>query len=278
MCVESAALSATRERVYAHTQHQACLLHLLLHTFKVAFLTILYTNLLRTLQVLRCHCLNNCARSYDTTKPSEPYHAVPISPGTRLSSHRASSNPNATQNQSVTNTEVVSALALPLGPNQPGTATVNAYFMHPRHGANKTFQVSDVPARVSSIALTISNSLPESYGFGRFATITDVWFDDGSSVLAMEEFTCASTLDDETYVLGARLISPTHAWPPPSDITTGGLGMQGGTPLVNLSSSDPTAVTLAASVAGGKRYVVVTTLANRDAPIDITATATCGGE
>jgi hypothetical protein len=125
MCVESAALSATRERVYAHTQHQACLLHLLLHTFKVAFLTILYTSLLRTLQVLRCHCLNNCARSYDTTKPSEPYHAVPISPGTQLSSHRASSNPNATQNQSVTNTEVVSALALPLGPNQPGTATVH---------------------------------------------------------------------------------------------------------------------------------------------------------
>ena len=149
--------------------------------------------------------------------------------------------------------------------------------MHTRHGANKTFQVSDVPVRVSSIAVAISNSLPESYGFGRFATITDVWFDDGSSILAMEEFTCASTLDDETYVLGARLISPTHAWPPPSDITTGGLGMQGGAPIVNLSSSDPAAVTLAASVAGGGRHVVVTTLANRDAPIDITATATCGG-
>ena len=179
--------------------------------------------------------------------------------------------------QSKPNTKIVATLAPHLGPNQPGTATVFAYFMHPRHGANQTFQVSDVPARVSSIAVAISNSLPESYGFGRFATITDVWFDDGSSVKAIEEFTCASTLDDETYVLGARLISPTHAWPPPSDIATGGLGMQGGSPIVNLSSSDPAAVTLAASVAGGIRHVVVTTLANRDAPIDITATATCGG-
>ena len=196
--------------------------------------------------VLRCHCLNNCAPSYQKfirsgvykTIRTEPYHAVPLA---------------------------------------PGTATVLAYFMFPRHGANQTFQVSDLPANVSSIAVAISDSLAESYGFGRFATRTSVWFDDGSAVVAMEDFTCASTDDDDTFVLGARLVSPAHAWLPPADIATGGLGMQGGAPIVALSSSDTAAVTLAASVAGGNRYVVVTTLANRHAPINITAAATCGG-
>jgi hypothetical protein len=198
--------------------------------------------------VLRCHCLNNCAPSYDklvSTRPNvyktirtEPYHAVPLA---------------------------------------PGTATVLAYFMIPRHGANQTFQVSGVPANVSSIAVAISSSLAESYGFGRFATRTSVWLDDGSAVVAMEDFTCASTDNDDTFVLGARLVSPAHAWLPPADIAVGGLGMQGGAPIVALSSSDTAAVTLAASVAGGNRYVVVTTLANRHAPINITAAATCAG-
>ena len=110
--------------------------------------------------------------------------------------------------------------------------------------------MSGVPANISSIAVAIGESLSARLGrrFGRFTTRTSVWFDDGSEIVAkktqqqqhavgtaLEDFTCASTPDDDTYLLGARLISPSHAWPPPDATGGGGLGMQGAAPIAALS-------------------------------------------
>ena len=138
--------------------------------------------------VLRVECLNGCApHEVSGEQVIEPYHAVPQS---------------------------------------AGRASVFVYFDKPRHNTTVDFAALDEHANVSHVAVSMSSSvLPTShYGFGTFSTVTDVTFDDGSFIDGLESFTCGARNTD-TFVLGARLVTPQIAWPAPAST---GLGKQGG--------------------------------------------------
>ena len=159
-------------------------------------------------------------------------------------------------------------------PLSAGSASVLVYFEQPQHTTSADFLVVDEPANVTSIALSVGSSLnPVShFGFARFSTMTSVQFDDQSHINDLEGFTCGVSTSD-TFVLGARLIAPQMTWPDPG---SGGLGKQGGSPIINVSSAEPGVVSLSPDVHGDQRLIVVTTLANKAWPVEITAMDVCG--
>ena len=123
--------------------------------------------------------------------------------------------------------------------------------------------------------------LPTShYGFGTFSTATDVTFDDGSYIGGLESFTCG-VRNTDTFVLGARLVTPQVAWPAPAST---GLGKQGGSPIIEITSADPSTVDLEADAhdrppsrsgySQGRR-ILVRTLANSASAVAITAADAC---